>query len=247
MRTVLFCLLGIGLLPNWSHAQFSFERFPKPKYKKTKWIAGETYTARIDKLFSDGAACTLTLVYEDDGMMLKIFKGETKVHMSLEEINPTYGHPVQWADLNGDGLQDLKLDFPFAGNGLAGYNHQVIYLLQRQARGFDKHTLMNKFEGLAIIPERDLDRDGRFEVIVRDHQILETGRGTPHAYWFFNVYAWQTTGERSGLKNQNARFQYPRYVQHRHKASTQLQVAKQPFKTAFHLETPPYYQYNDGN
>jgi len=46
--------------------------------------------------------------------------------------------PVRTADINGDGLSDLKLIVSYNGSGLACLNVRVIYLFQKNGGEFAK-------------------------------------------------------------------------------------------------------------
>lgn len=108
--------------------------------------------------------------------------------------------PVLVADVNGDGLNDIKIIFPNYGCGAFNYYCETVYLFQKKDGNFKAIIYTDLFEEFENRPERDLNNDGNFEIITQTFQNF--GK---HNYWLFNLYNYKD----GQLKNVNSIANYP--------------------------------------
>ncbi|WP_333599484.1 hypothetical protein [Flavobacterium sp.] len=109
------------------------------------------------------------------------------------------------ADYNQDGLPDIKFILPFFGCGAFNYYCPVVYFLQNR----DGSLSQVSFSDLLLYdyqnrPERDLDGDGVYEIVVCSFQNYKK-----HNYLLFDLYHLQG----NKLVNVNSKFNYPIMVQ----------------------------------
>lgn len=91
--------------------------------------------------------------------------------------------PVFKEDINGDGLNDLKIIVPNYGCGAFNYHCKTIFLFQQKNGTFKEIIYTDIFEEFENKPERDLNNDGKYEIITQTFQHF--GK---HNYWLFNIY-----------------------------------------------------------
>lgn len=85
------------------------------------------------------------------------------------------------ADLNGDGIKDLKISIPSNGaSPIAREASFKIYLLSKNQKKFSKLS----FFDCSSEVERDMDSDGRYEIFSRE---LYSYKG--HSYWKHEIYS----------------------------------------------------------
>lgn len=211
-------LLIISLIYSASYGQYPFEKYNQPKYDEfDQWDhcdAAESkqridHTLVIDNFF-EGEALTIQLtsftenVWEDS--QITLWRGGTQIQKFCEDmlfIPINSNEPVRMADLNGDGLKDLKLVVSYMGNGLASLNVRVIYLMQEKGKAFSKISFTDKMD--VNRPERDFDNDGIFEIVT-----MKLNGHEGHSYWAFNIFEFSD----SGLRNCNHKDDYPIMVQY---------------------------------
>ncbi|MCD6010540.1 MAG: hypothetical protein K0Q79_402 [Flavipsychrobacter sp.] len=156
--------------------------------------------------FFPGESITIRLVSCDSTSTIYIYKGKHQIQTIEERMSffeGNLGEPIRIADINGDGLKDIKLVIPYMGNGLAAENMRIIYLFQRPGMKFTKIVYMDKMPENR--PERDMNKDGNYEIITKTLQ--EHGA---HNYWLFNIYNFKD----NKLVNVNEKFGYPIMVQY---------------------------------
>jgi hypothetical protein len=105
------------------------------------------------------------------------------------------------ADINGDGLTDIKVLVNNAGNGLAIEAYYKIFLFNT-GTSFD----VVYFSDFHAEPERDLDGDGVYEILGCDHIFHSDG----HSYWVYNTYSYKN----GGLVSTSSKFGYPLWTKH---------------------------------
>ena len=136
--------------------------------------------------------------------------------------------PARVADINGDGLKDVKFVIPYMGNGLAALNVKVIYLLQTKDQKFVKISFYDKMDKNR--PERDFDGDGNFEIITMDLQEYKN-----HNYWTFNIFEYKD----GQLINVNEKDNYPIMIQFLYKENYKItdKIDRQKMKS-FAIKLP---------
>lgn len=178
--------------------------------------------------------------------MLTITKNNKVVFQTfLSEFTPHYSEGVEMADLNKDGQKDVVLTFATGGNGLAANWRWVLILLQKEGNTFELHRFTNMLPDETYGLFRDMDGDGRFEVVVGSHtNVMDTGSPDVHSYWFFNVFGWQN----GKPVNLNPNWDFPLVYRHldtiNRKVETQFSPTQK--KQFFTLAALPEYVYSDG-
>jgi hypothetical protein len=207
--------------------QYSFEVYPSIKYKEIKkWKEYDRcdkdkkvhYTVTIPNFYAnhDTVTVQLTTIADDsETSIIRVFRNQKQIHKYKEpysigqggdcfKITPT-PQKIYLQDINGDGLNDLKILIP--RNGFCGgYNYylDIVYLFQRTDETFTKISFSDLMMNYELRPERDIDGDGNYEIITQTFQNYGD-----HNYWLFNLYNF--TGD--GLVNVNYKDNYPIMVQ----------------------------------
>jgi hypothetical protein len=231
----------LALLPFQPAAQYPFERYPAVQYQSAGgWQPGEPAAA------PPRVTATAAVRAGSQSYRLRVFNKRipsdtfyvalTAAGVTKQFLEPWYllpeslTQPVRVADINGDGLHDLKLVVNAVGGGAVRGLVRLVYLFGQPAGGFDKVSFLSFHDG----PERDFDGDGNHEMIVRE---LVSYRG--HSYWSFNVF--QYTGGR--LVNVSPRYGYPVLVQFLNKPNYQATTQITPREARqFLLKQPREYQ-----
>ena len=139
--------------------------------------------------------------------------------------------PVRVTDINGDGLQDVKIIVPYQGNGIASLYVKVIYLFQNIEGDFTKVSFTDMMDDDRS--ERDIDGDGKYEIITMGVQNHEN-----HNYWLFNLFEYKE----GGLVNVNNKKNYPIMIQYRYRKNYKVSenIGKEIMKT-YSLQLPENY------
>ena len=221
---IIIILLGLILTTPSIYSQYPFEKYPAPTYKEYDnwkfydWLETkqtENHTLTINQFFKNKDTFTiqLTTLFPENGetsSVIRIFKNKTEIQKMTDEMlfhSWNTGHePIRVADINGDGLLDLKIITSFLGNGIAALNVHIIYLFQTKEEKFIKISYVDKMDYNRL--ERDVDGDGNYEIITMDL----TGHER-HNYWNFNLFEFD--GE--NLKNANKKEDYPIMIQYLYK------------------------------
>ncbi len=231
------------------YTQYSFEKYPAPTYKKYKnwelydWTETKqtvNYTLTIEQFFNDKDSLTIQLTSFtsnlDSPSLIRIFRNESQIQKMTEQMffsSLNTGHePIRIADINGDGLQDLKIITPYMGNGIAALNVRVIYFFQTKNGEFVKISYADKMPKNRV--ERDFNGDGNYEIITMNL----TGHQN-HNYWTFNIFEYLE----ENLKNVNDRENYPIMVQFLHKDNYEItnKLSREKMKD-FALQLPDEYE-----
>ena len=248
MRTTIILLLLI-LTTDMTYSQYPFEQYPSPTYKEyndwkfydwsdTKQTLNHTLT--IDQFFDNKDVLTvqLTTLFPSEGdlsSVIRIFRNQTEIQKMTESMffsNLNTGHvPIRVADINGDGLQDLKIVTSYLGNGIAGLNVNVIYLFQTKEGRFIKISFSDKM--ISNRPERDVDGDGNYEIITMNLTGYER-----HNYWNFNLFEF----DGKNLINANKKEDYPILIQYLYRKNYKItdKISRAKMKE-FALELPDGY------
>ncbi len=220
LRFIKFKYLLFSLLVGCSfsgNAQYPFEAFPKPNYKvfDTYFTDSSLFTSEmLDVPFSynimlddDSTKISFAYCQEEEFcplksiILIKRFGKRVAIYKSYLDFG-VFGHGVfpsiQVADLNKDGLSDLKLSIRGTGNGFAGFYNRQLFLYQTKENGFKCLSYLDLIGEERT--ERDFNKDGKFEHIVRSFTNVNG-----HAYWIYNLYSFKG----DALVNVNYLADYP--------------------------------------
>ena len=202
------------LLTGFLKAQFPFEKYPAISYKNyNDWILYDKsenekkfhHTLTIPEFYNGNDTITIQLTSFTnnwDSSYIRIFKNRKQIQKFFEPMGfspSNMSEPARVADINGDGLSDLKLIISYNGTGLACMNVRVIYLFQKNRGEFTKISFDDKMDENRR-PERDFDGDNNFEIITMNHRSYGG-----HSYWLFNLYDFNS----DQLLNVNEKDNYP--------------------------------------
>jgi hypothetical protein len=207
-----FLILVLFSLAFICRAQYPFEKYPAIKYRAYEgWTLSNIDTNSINVSISSIIIPNFygkenlkikMLVNDQDTSYILLYKGEKLFQKIFADV-PYKPKSIRVADINGDGLQDIKLVTPHMGStGLASMNMDIIYLFQKPN---GKFTFISYTDMVDMNrAERDIDGDGNYEIITMYLQDYET-----HNYWVFNLYNYKN----GKLVNVNEKFDYPIMVQ----------------------------------
>ncbi len=240
LLAVVALLPLLALLPFRAAAQYPFERYPAVRYQASgPWQLAKSAAT------PPRAAATATVQAGATSYRLRVFNERSPsdtfyVALSTDGITrqflePWYllpeslVQPVRAADINGDGLTDLKLVINAVGGGGVRGLVRLVYLFGQPGGGFAKVSFLSFHDG----PERDFDGDGNCEMVVRE---LVSYRG--HSYWSFNVFHY--AGGR--LVNVSPKYGYPVLIQFLNKPNYQVTTHITPREAQrFLLKQPREY------
>jgi len=210
----------LALLPFQATEQYPFERYPSVRYA----ASGEWQLTRATSP-TRSVSATAAVRAGSQSYNLRVFNRRIPADTfyvalstgsaTTQFLEPWYllpeslTRPVRVADLNGDGLTDVKLVIDAVGGGAVRGLVRLVYLFGRPGGGFAKVSFLSLHEG----PERDFDGDGNYEMVVRE---LVSYRG--HSYWAFNVFRY-TGGQ---LVNVSSRYGYPVLIRFLNKPNHQV-------------------------
>lgn len=221
MKTPL-CLLVL-LLSLQAMAQYPFEKHPAIKakvyptgYRIEAMGDGDNYNYEINhyinipKFFAGKGTARITITPPDTSgtATIQIYRGLKKQKKLIADYGfGTYTtiESLFVADYNHDGLPDIKVILPHFGCGAFNYYCHVVYFLQNSNGSLYKFS----FSDLLLYdyqnrPERDLDGDGVYEIVVCSFQNYKK-----HNYLLYDLY--QLQGNK--LVNVNRKFNYPIMIQ----------------------------------
>jgi len=215
----LFCLL----FTLQAAAQYPFEKHPAFKaqvyptgYRIDTQGKDDPYNYEINhyltlpKFFGGKQTARVTITPPDTSgtATIEVYRGTKK----SKKLIAIYGfgsfstiESILVADYNHDGLPDMKFIVPHFGCGAYNYYCHVVYFLQNK-----DHSLSQvSFSDLLLYdyqnrPERDLDGDGVYEIVVCSFQSYKT-----HNYLQYDLY--HLKGNK--LVNVNRQFHYPIMIQ----------------------------------
>lgn len=206
---LMLLLLGVN-----SNAQYPFEKYPSPKYRKltfkevavndtVKFGAAHYGNYTIKLLTGSNRAAPIgqnnnILLYYKGKLVKKASGYNYHNYGDFEDVDLFVG------DVNGDGLPDFKMAYYSSGpTGLASTRLLCLTFLARKDHGFD----VVSFTTFAFTKrqEFDFDGDGKFEFVT---QYLKYVKG--HSYWVFDVFSYQN----GHLVNVDDKYRYPIAVQY---------------------------------
>lgn len=229
--------------------QYPFEKYPEPVYKKYKdwksydWSKSKTkktynHTLSINQFFDNQDTLTIQLTSftenDEDSSIIRIFHNKTqiqKIHANTFFSPLNVFQPTRVADIDGNGLKDLKINIPSMGNGVAGLYTKIIYLFQKEDKTFVKVSFTDMMDENRS--ERDFDNDGNHEIITMNLINHEN-----HNYWTFNIFEYKN----NELTNVNHKGNYPIMIQYLHKKNYTIteKISRDKMKN-FTLKTPDDY------
>lgn len=201
-----------------TYAQYPFEKHKAIQYKEySDWRETESeqqngvyeHVLIVPDFFANGENLKLKLTsYASnwDSSFVSVYRNNKLLQRQFEPMRllpPNIIEPVRVADINGDGMKDIKMVVPYMGNGLAALNVRVIYLFQKHNHTFNKISFLDKMGENRV--ERDFNGDGNYEIIT-----MNLNGHKNHNYWTFNLYNYGN----GTLKNVNDKYGYPIMVQY---------------------------------
>ncbi|RZK11175.1 MAG: hypothetical protein EOO46_07675 [Flavobacterium sp.] len=191
----------------YANAQYDFEKYPSIEYKDYDWETvksddGVTHKVIVPDFYINSESLILKInYYTEEAKDSEIYISGIKYKEDIP-YTPIGLSSLRIADVNGDGLKDIKIISYYMGNGLASLNVKVIYFFQQANGGFIKIAYEDKMGDNRL--ERDFDGDGNFEIITMKIQGHKN-----HNYWLFNIYNF-VNGK---IENVNSKENYPIMVQ----------------------------------
>jgi hypothetical protein len=212
-----FLLLILIFIAWTTKGQYSFENFPEIKYNKySNWITWEKgekthKTILIPDFFLNGDSLILQLTNFGsltDSSIIRLYRNNQFAQKILEpppSIDEELDDTLLVADINGDGLLDIKLNANLFYNGIPAIRR--IYLFQRLDTSFVKISFDDRYDEYFGINrhERDFNNDNNYEIITSTLNNFES-----HNYWTFNLYNF-TNG---GFVCVNDEYDYPIMIQY---------------------------------
>jgi hypothetical protein len=235
----------LALLPFQATAQYPFEKYPAVRYQSAgPWQLAKPGNAppkvSAASAVRAGAQSYRLRVFNHRIPSDTFYVALSTGGLDKQFLEPWYllpeslTQPVRAADINGDGLTDLKLVINAAGGGGVRGLVRLVYLFGQPGGGFAKVSFLSFNDG----PERDFDGDGNCEMVVRE---LVSYRG--HSYWAFNVFHY--AGGR--LVNVSPRYGYPILIQFLNKPNYQVTSKITPREAQrFLLRQPREYDLSNG-
>lgn len=203
MRILVFFFIFSTFIAS---AQYPFEKFNTPKTEKYvfKQEFNGHFEMEIPSFYSNGDNLELRFSYknDEDSTTIKILRNNNIIKSCDGSLLIHLLDTMYVADINGDGLKDIKLIISTGSCGIASLNKNVIYLFQKQNNDFiliSFNDMIN--EGRS---ERDFNKDGNYEIITMN---LESYKN--HNYWTFNVFNFKN----DTLVNVNSKYNYPIMIQ----------------------------------
>lgn len=164
--------------------------FDKPKYKSRDGKISARLKEKADSF----------------DFMLK--DGKT-VLANINEDKTPLPNSVYQVDLDGNGLKDFIIFYNYRGSGLNAQKDRVEVFLKRKQGAYEKISYDTLSSGLEDFV--DLDRDGKFEVIISGFY-----HGSKHNYFTYSIYKFADYK----LVNADAQFKgFPKFVWITYKAN----------------------------
>jgi hypothetical protein len=238
---LLACLLTVILCK----AQYPFEQYPAVTYREfKKWKVYDRqakeskihFTLMIPQFFTNGDSITLQLTSfnTSDSSLMRVFRNKKQIQNRNESMWFTASNmtePVRTADINGDGLTDLKIIIPYLGCGIASMNVRTIYLFQQRSGKFD----MISFDDMIgkHRAERDFDGDANYEIITMTLTYYQQ-----HSYWLYNLFNYRD----NSLVSVNSKHDYPIMIQYLYRDNYKVttKISRDKMKS-FAIKLPDAY------
>ena len=227
MKVAILILSALILLYSNTKAQYPFEKYPAIKYKeyknwkfdyKLKKLVNLNYRLTVKDFFNKDESLTVQLTGFCDSVSdlssnydysyIRIFNNKKEIQKFKEsygfggDLNKPQSLIIE--DLNGDGLNDIKILIPYYGCGGLNYYPRVIYLIQNKNGTFKKISFVDFMFDFVNRPERDFDGNGKYKIITQTFVNYKN-----HNYWSFNIY--EFNGD--SLVNISNKYNYPIMIQ----------------------------------
>lgn len=198
--------------------QYPFDKYEKLNYKfYNDWKSYDMYdkkektheTITVPHFYNDSISLTIQFTYDKPKTenIIRIYKGKETIQRFKKEPVDFYlyyvnSHPIRVADINGDGLLDLKIIYDYHTNGLS-LSYRPIYLIQNKDETFTKISFDNMYEDRLDF-ERDFNNDKNFEIL----SVSLVGQDN-HNYWSFGIFNFEN-GE---FVDNSLKYGYPIFIQ----------------------------------
>lgn len=209
--------------------QYPYERYPALSYQTLPWTiqkAGEAaFTGVIQ--FQDYRLEFYTQRLADSSNVL-VFRQGHKIgaYREPDMLPQMFRQPVQVADIDRNGLQDLKVTLASLGaSPLAAAASRKIYFFN-EGKGFKKISFSDLSQG----PERDFNGDGNYEIITKELVSYQH-----HSYWKFDIYGYQA----GTFLNKSRAFRYPIFIRFLNRPNFKVTQDIPPAKARFFISASP--------
>ncbi|WP_207428315.1 hypothetical protein [Pedobacter sp. SYSU D00535] len=209
MNRLLTIIILVLTFNNVLYGQTHFCDAKKINYKKIALTIGQdekdsTFTAKLHLPAFNGIEdlqVTFTERKSSESSVINVYRnGKLAKSRELSIRMWTMDDRVKMADIDGNGLHDLKFLVYNFGSGLAGSQSTKVYLFT-----FKDEMKIVSFFDFAYEDEYDIDSDGEFEILSLNHKFRNN-----HSYWVYNAY--NLTG--TALRNVSKKFKYPLWTRH---------------------------------
>lgn len=203
MKNIIFNIILL-LVVFTSTAQQHFWQFKSIVYKnipvKMEFTSDSTVSGEIILSKKENYKIRFNQPSPDSTILLVYKAGKNIQRLVLPYPTWLIGQTAYMADINNDKRQDLKFFIYGTGTGLAAETCTKVYLFNT-GNGF---KLLSFFD-YSSEKEYDLDNDGVYEILGRNHVYKDE-----HSYWVYNVFDFDGTT----LVNVSKKFNYPLWTKH---------------------------------
>lgn len=126
---------------------------------------------------------TISLIDAEGNLLTTIFE-PTQFHKTALRHTT-----LSVADIDGNGLKDIKIEFSYMGNGLMAYAIRTIYIFQEKNITFNKISF-DSFVCKGYVSEIDIDRDGKHEIVAKTLEYADEN----NRFWVENLYKYTPEG-----------------------------------------------------
>ncbi|MGI6342571.1 MAG: hypothetical protein ACOXZ9_06300 [Bacteroidales bacterium] len=164
----------------------------------TKYEETECYELSIPNYFGENNPITIQFYYNDEGNedQSTINLIDKNGDFLITHYEPITVHPMAMGytklvvgDIDGNGLKDIRMEFPYMGNGLMACAVRTIYIFQEKDKIFNKVSF-DSFVCTDQASEIDADGDGKWEIIARTLEYIDEN----NYYWIDNIYKYTPEG-----------------------------------------------------
>jgi len=183
------------------HPPYNFKDGP-PKHLQAQALVGEGKSESKSKDGRVYARLTEEKLYEIDFILKDGDLVLAQMSPKIRDPDSAFPYSVYRADLNKDGLDDLIVFSNYRGCGLGALADKTEIFLKKKEGGYHKIYFDSLSAGLQDYV--DLDKDGRYEVIITDICFVNN-----HSYYYYNVYEFKE----NKLVNTGKKFKgFPKFV-----------------------------------